>query len=204
MDTEWSAFHHLSSPYVIIFKGSQHLFQQRSKGKLFCFSNCHSFVKSCWISQSFCLDLLPFFASVFAMRISVLKAGTGYLLYICKFLYIFFTIMLIGQCSRYCLSFALRYFCHIKLGLFWVLVWVCIEHLLLCLDVLDFCNIRSRVKMQYFIKELKIGIIGLRIPVWITFIQWIVYSIGSCIVIVTISDYFHVSYRISACLPVLP
>jgi hypothetical protein len=30
-------FHHLSSPYVIIFEESHHLFQPRSESKLFCF-----------------------------------------------------------------------------------------------------------------------------------------------------------------------
>ncbi len=56
-------FHHLISPYFIIFEESQYLVQPWNKSKLFCFPNRHNFVKSCWILPTFCLDLLPFFGT---------------------------------------------------------------------------------------------------------------------------------------------
>ena len=56
-------------------------------------------------------------------------------------------------------------------------------------------SVRDFVKC---IAGMKKGIIGLGISVWIAFVNWIMYSIDSCLVIVIISSYYHDIYRVSA------
>ncbi len=65
--------HHLSSTA----RNPTTFFNPREKVCCFAFSNCHGFVKFCWNSQSFGMDLSLCFRINFSIRISVLKAGMG-------------------------------------------------------------------------------------------------------------------------------
>jgi hypothetical protein len=50
--------------------------------------------------------------------------------------------MCIGHISDIEFLFDLNYSCCIEFGLFGMLIWICIGHLLLYLDLFGLCNIR--------------------------------------------------------------
>ena len=51
--------------------------------------------------------------------------------------------------------FALHYYCRIEFGLFWMLIQICIGHLLLRLDLFFIRQHLKLIELQYFVKILK-------------------------------------------------